>query len=167
LLDAAAIAPALKVKPGTLASPLAADAAFVPSLIETGSTAPGLKQARTTAAKVLKDYPSKGCAAHLSALLQQTDMVVPMTFGAGKLAHTPSDPGWFRVLSGSQQPGNVGVCFDNTSPPGADYVYLGISTQVADRMVIADNQNDAPHERFASGAGKTSTEYCLRVETIP
>jgi hypothetical protein len=145
------------------------DASKIAALIGQGSTADGLKRARATAtsamAKLDIKYPTNGCAAHLSALLEQAAIKVPMTFGAGKLAHLLAERSWRRVPIGQQAPGDVGVCFDNDpTPAGADHVYLVIETLGPDRMMIADNQNpkDAPHERFASGRGKTPTEYFLR-----
>lgn len=142
----------------------AADAMHIPELIRQGASTEGLKKARETAAKSLPSYPKNGCAAHLSALMQQSGIDVPMTWGAGKIAHILLDRGWSKVAVGDQVPGDVGVCFDNTSPPGSDHVYLVIKTSGPDEMLIADNQNDddATHERFASGQGKTPTEYFLR-----
>jgi hypothetical protein len=104
---------------------------------------------------------------HLSALLQQASINLPMTWGAGKLAHRLAERGWRRVNVGEQQPGDVGVCYDNDpTPAGADHVYLVIEAQGPDQMLIADNQNAKalePHQRFASGKGnKTPTEYFLR-----
>jgi len=140
------------------------DAIHVPELIRQGSTVDGLKAARDTASAALPGYPHNGCAAHLSALLEQAGIDVPMTWGAGKLAHVLADRGWSKVNVGSQRPGDVGVCFDNTSPPGSDHIYLVISASGPDEMMIADNQrtDDAVHERFASGHDKTPTEYFLR-----
>lgn len=142
------------------------DAVHVPELIEQGSTEAGLMAARTTAKAALPQYPTNGCAAHLSALLRQAGMDVPMTFGAGKLAQRLADRGWTRIEVGSQAAGDVGVCFDNDpTPAGADHIYLVIQALGPDEMSIADNQRttDAPHARFASGAGgKTPTEYFLR-----
>jgi hypothetical protein len=119
-----------------------------------------------TAKAALPQYPSNGCAAHLSALLAQAGIDVPMTFGAGKLAQRLKDRGWTCIDVGAQTAGDVGVCFDiDPTPPGADHVYLVVETQGPDEMLIADNQRtaDAPHKRFASGVGgKTPTEYFLR-----
>jgi hypothetical protein len=138
----------------------------VPELLQQGSTEAGLEAARTTAKAALPQYPTNGCAAHLSALLQQAGMDVPLTFGAGKLAQRMADRGWTRIEVGSQAAGDIGVCFDNDpTPTGADHIYLVIQALGPDEMSIADNQRttDAPHTRFASGAGgKTPTEYFLR-----
>jgi hypothetical protein len=141
-----------------------ADAAHTSELIRQGSTPEGLKRARETAKAALTGYPTDGCAAHLSALLEQAGIDVEMTFGAGKLAHILSERGWTRVAITRQRAGDVGVCFDNISPPGSDHVYLVVSTSGPDQMMVADNQckTDAPHIRYASGHGQTATEYFLR-----
>lgn len=141
------------------------DALHVAELLRQGTTGQGLKAARQTAQAALPGYPTNGCAAHLSALLRQSGIDVPMIFGAGKLAHVLEDRGWSRITPGQQIAGDVGVCFDaDPTPPGADHVYLVTSTSGPDQMMVADNQRDtdAPHVRFASGHGKTETEYFLR-----
>lgn len=141
------------------------DAVHAAELLKQGSTEAGLKAAREAAAAALQGYPTNGCAAHLSALLRHAGIDVPMTLGAGKLAHILRDRGWTRIDVGNQQPGDVGVCFDNDpTPAGSDHVYLVVGISGADEMMIADNQRtaDAPHKRFASGQGKTPTEYFLR-----
>lgn len=138
---------------------------LITELIKQGSTEEGLEEARTSAKAALPGYPTNGCAAHLSALLQQAGFAVPMIFGAGKLAHFLAEQGWKKVAVGAQQPGDVGVCYDNNpSPPGADHVYLVIETLGPDKMMIADNQRDEniTHSRYASGNGRTPTEYFLR-----
>lgn len=143
----------------------------VTKLIELGSTAVGLKQAREMAAASLPGYPHNGCAAHLSALLLLAGFPYEMIWGAGKLAHYLAAHGWQKIAVGQQQAGDVGVCFDNNpSPPGADHIYLVIETIDTDRMIIADNQRDEDetHPRNASGkavqgqSAKTPTEYFLR-----
>ncbi|HEY0412727.1 MAG TPA: hypothetical protein VGD66_06280 [Allosphingosinicella sp.] len=141
------------------------DTIRIPGLIKRGSSASGLKQAREEAAAALPGYPHNGCAAHLSALLRQSGIGVAMIAGAGSLAHAIETRGWRRVTVGHQQPGDVGVTFDrDPTPPGADHIYLVIEAKDADEMLIADNQRtaDAPHTRFASGHGKTPTEFFLR-----
>jgi len=136
----------------------------VSELIKQGSTPQDLKRAGETAAAKLPEYPHNGCAAHLSALLQQAGFGNPMIFGAGKLAHYLAENGWHKIPVGAQQPGDIGVCFDNTSPPGADHIYLVVKVIDGDEMMIADNQRteDATHPRYASGKGRTPTEYFLR-----
>jgi hypothetical protein len=142
-----------------------ADAIHVPDLIKRGNTADGLKAAREEAAKALHNYPHNGCGAHLSALLRQSGIGVKMILGAGNLASALKARGWAKIAVGKQQPGDVGVTFDrDPTPPGADHIYLVVETRGADEMMIADNQRktDATHSRFASGQGKTPTEYFLR-----
>jgi len=159
-------ASAAAVEAGNTSTPAPfADATHVPDLIRQGGSAEGLKTARETAASALKGYPKNGCAAHLSALMQQAGMNIEMTFGAGKLAHILAERNWARVGVGQQMPGDVGVCYDNDpSPPGSDHVYLVVSTSGDDLMMVADNQrtSDSPHKRYATGRGKTPTEYFLR-----
>jgi hypothetical protein len=157
--------PSARPSPPVVGPGASDDATHVVELIKQGTTAAGLKAARETAAASLPGYPTNGCAAHLSALLQQSGIDLPMTWGAGKLAHMLSDRGWKKIDVGLQTPGDVGVCFDNNpNPPGADHIYLVIQALGVDEMMIADNQRttDAPHSRYASGHGKTPTEYFLR-----
>ena len=127
------------------------DTARISELIERGSTANGLKAAREEAEDAWHLYPTNGCAAHLSALLRQSGIDVGMILGAGALARTIERRGWQRVDVGDQQPGDVGVTFDNDpTPPGADHVYLVVERLGDDEMTIADNQRrtDATHSRF-------------------
>jgi len=149
---------------GSLAAAVCEDGKYIPDLISQGSTADGLATARRTAAAALTGYPHNGCAAHLSALLRQASIDVSMTLSAGMLAHRFEQRGWTRIAVHQQQAGDVGVCFDNTDPPGADHIYLVVRRIDDDLMDIADNQNpvDEPHRRYASGKGKTATQYFLR-----
>lgn len=146
---------------------MSGDAGHVAALIVQGSTADGLERARKTAAAAWHDYPHDGCAAHLSALLQQAGIGVPMTLGAGALARVLAQRGWARIARGNQIAGDVGVCYDlDPTPAGADHIYLVVQRIDSDQMLVADNQRqtDAPHIRFASGHGKTPTEYFLRAQ---
>lgn len=141
------------------------DSVHVPQLIRQSGSAEGLKAARIAAAAALPGYPHNGCAAHLSALLRQSGIDVPMTLGAGRLAHTIAQRGWAQIAVGRQRAGDVGVTFDDDpSIPGADHIYLVVEARGTDEMLIADNQRkqDAPHARFATGHGKTPTEFFLR-----
>jgi hypothetical protein len=63
---------------------------------------------------------------------------------------------------GFQQAGDIGVTFDEGGNPGADHIYLVIAVINSDEMTIADNQDNVPHHRFASGKGRTPTDYFLR-----
>ncbi|WP_237153458.1 hypothetical protein [Oryzibacter oryziterrae] len=149
-----------------------ADKDHIAKLIELGDDLASLKHAQEIAAQALKaagepPFPKNGCAATLSALLKLAGIDVPMTLGAGKLAHILggqiSSRGWAHIPVGEQQPGDVGVTFDFGGVPGADHVYLVLHTVTTDHMIIADNQAPEPHLRYASGkGGKTPTDYFLR-----
>ena len=161
--------PLMRVSPTSFTGLLAsssADAPHIPVLIQNGNSADALAAARATAAGSMSGYPTNGCAAHLSALLRQSGINVPMTLGAGMLATRMANRGWQHINVGNQQPGDIGVCFDkDTSIPGADHIYLVVEALDQDKMLIADNQNkaDAPHARSARGLdGRTATDYFLR-----
>jgi len=145
------------------------DVARIADLIANGAGEAGMSAARKSAAdelakRGLPAYPKNACALHLSALLQQAGIDVPMIPGAGKLASVLEKRGWQRVAVRQQRPGDVGVCFDNDHAiPGSDHVYLVVECIDDDEMMISDNQaGTAPHRRFAMGDGKTPTEYFLR-----
>lgn len=143
------------------------DAPKIPELIKQGSTATGLKAARLKAKANWGAYPTNGCAYHLSALLQNAGINVATEGSAGKLAKKIETRGWKRVGVGNQRPGDIGVTYDNDpTPPGADHIYLVIETHGPDKMTIADNQGtpDVTKTRYASGKGKTPTEYFLRAD---
>jgi hypothetical protein len=147
------------------------DRDHIAKLVELGASQAGLAKAQQIAAKALKSagesWPHNGCAANLCALLQLSGIDVPMTLGAGKLAHVLggqiNSRHWVHIPVGDQKAGDVGVCFDNNGGvAGADHIYLVLRRIDSDEMVIADNQDSAPHKRFASGGHKTPTEYFLR-----
>lgn len=142
------------------------DKAHVPQLIKNGRSQDGLAKAWKTAAKALPEFPHNGCAAHLSALLQESGIDVSMTLGAGNLARLLAKRGWERVEVHAQQAGDVGVTYDlDPEPPGPDHIYLVVERLDDDDMLIADNQRhaDEPHHRSATGKhGKTPTEFFLR-----
>ncbi|SCB15598.1 hypothetical protein GA0061103_2319 [Rhizobium multihospitium] len=142
------------------------DKVHIPELIENGKSPQGLAKAWKTASKALPEFPHNGCAAHLSALLQESGIDIPMTVGAGNLARLLEKRGWQRIEVRSQQAGDVGVTYDlDPDPPGPDHVYLVVERLDDDDMLIADNQrhSDEPHHRSAAGKhGKTPTEFFLR-----
>ena len=145
-------------------------------LLEIARSPTDYKVVQSVAAKLLAEYgvewPHNGCAANLSTLLRQAGIDVPPTVGAGRLAYLLGgrigSRNWEHVPVGSQQPGDVGVTFDETPPEGSDHVYLVVECHGDDRMTIADNQSAALHDRRASGRpvpggkAKTPTDYFLR-----
>jgi hypothetical protein len=136
------------------------DKTCIEKLIDVGRN--NLNQAQKTAKIAWEYFPHNGCAANLSALLQLAGIDVPMILGSGKLAECIENRGWKRIKIGKQQPGDIGVTFDNCKPSGADHIYLVLDIIDKDKMIIADNQDNIPHSRYASGNGKTKTEYFLR-----
>jgi hypothetical protein len=138
----------------------------IQKLVQLGTSSQSLVKAQTLAKKAWPPFPHNGCAANLSALLQMAGIAVPMTLGAGKLAHIIRSRGWTQIDVGKQAAGDVGVTFDEGGNPGADHIYLVIQAIDKDEMIIADNQDTAPHHRFASGKGKTKTEYFLRAQNV-
>lgn len=143
------------------------DKDHVPKLIALGSTSASIQKIQDLAAKEMKKNGlgytlHKACAATLSMFLTHAGIDVPITLGAGKLATRLKNRHWKRIAVGGQIPGDVGVAYDTSSPPGADHVYLVIERIDNDKMKIADNQAPQPHLRYVSGHGKTPTEYFLR-----
>jgi hypothetical protein len=142
------------------------DAAFIPTLIDLGSERETIAQAHAKAAEYMKGsgytFPTKSCAATLSAFLQMSGIQVQTERGAEALATKLKKRGWARIEVGAQKAGDVGVTISKLPPKGADHIYLVVQVHNSDRMTIADNQAPDPHERFASGRGKTRTEYFLR-----
>jgi hypothetical protein len=157
------VAPILGVAP-VLLNAGSADKGCISELIRLGSDVDELAKAQKIAKNAWSRFPHNGCAANLSALLQLAGTNVPMILGAGKLAQTIESRGWTRIGVGSQQAGDVGVTLDQGTPAGADHIYLVLSVDANDRdiMRIADNQDNEPHSRHASGHGKTPTKYFLR-----
>jgi len=148
------------------------DANLVAALVAVAKSPSKFANAQAIAAEALADageppYPKNGCAATLSALLKLAGIPVPMTLGAGRLAHILggqiNSRGWAHIPVGQQRPGDVGVTYDEGGNPGADHIYLVIERVDDDVMIIADNQAKALHKRAASGKPhKTPTEYFLR-----
>ncbi len=145
-------------------------------LLEIARSRAEYEAVQSDAAALLAEYgvewPHNGCAANLSTLLRHAGIDVPPTVGAGRLAYLLGgrigSRNWDHVPVGSQQPGDVGVTFDETPPDGSDHVYLVVECHGDDRMTIADNQAPTLHDRRASGrpvpggTAKTPTDYFLR-----
>lgn len=143
------------------------DADYIGRLVELGSSRRSIEEVHRIAGRYMEGsgfrFPRNACAATLSAFLQTAGIPVRTMLGAGRLAaQIERDRNWDRIRVGRQKPGDLGVTFDNTAPSGADHVYLVVDVHDADLMTIADNQAPRPHERYASGRGRTRTEYFLR-----
>lgn len=126
----------------------------------------------TAAAKLLaydgEIYPADGCAITLSLLLQAVGINVPDTYMAFDLARElEQSRSWVRVATGSQKSSDIGSTCLQAPVQGSDHIYFVLKAVNGDEMVIADNQMAAPHFRFASGQGKTPTQYFLRAPGQP
>ncbi|WP_322026409.1 hypothetical protein [Burkholderia sp. BCC1977] len=146
-----------------------ADQDQIPTLVAVASNPTQLQAAQRIAARKLLGYdgevfPADGCAITLSVLLQQAGIPVPDTFRAIELGEIlASTRNWVKVGIGGQQIGDIGSTCGSTAEHGSDHIYLVLKVLNSDEMVIADNQSDSPHFRFASGAGgKTPTTFFLR-----
>jgi hypothetical protein len=161
-------------KPGVEATggPVAAagDAAIIQKLVQIGSDKESCDEIRAKAFKAMAQIYGKptarnACACTLSMFLKAAGIQMEIIFGAGKLARfLEKNRLWERVKIGQQRPGDVGVTLDETSPFGADHIFLVVERIDDDKMLIADNQSaHSPHERYASGkGGKTPVDYFLR-----
>jgi hypothetical protein len=144
------------------------DGQFIPALLNLASDTDQLVAAQHVAAKRLLDFdgevfPSDGCAITLSVLLQDAGIAVNDTFLAltlGNLLKTKRN--WKVVALGEQKEGDVGSTCGTQPNHGSDHIYIVLKVLNPDEMVVADNQQPAPHFRFVSGKGKTPTKFFLR-----
>jgi hypothetical protein len=178
--DLAPLAPAVQIRPRTFvsqvapaqvagAAPPTTDKQNIPTLLGIASDSNQLVAAQSVAAQRLlaydkEIYPSDGCAITLSVLLQEAEIAVADTFLAFDLGNLlKNGRGWRIVTVGQQQVGDVGSTCGSTPHHGTDHIYLVLKTVNSDEMVVADNQTDAPHFRWASGkGGKSPTTFFLR-----
>ena len=110
-----------------------------------------------------ESWPHDGCALNLANLLQEGGIAVPDVTQALALGNYLHDERkWQKIPVGQQQPGDVGSTCGPTAHHGYDHIYLVLERQDSDKMVIVDNQQPLPHERLASGKGKTPTKFFLR-----
>lgn len=148
------------------------DASQIGKLVALGEKSETILKVQDAAAKAMKNAGygytlHNACAATLSVFLNEAGIDVPVTLGAGKLAkRLRQDRKWTQITKGDQQAGDVGVTLDNTSPSGADHIYLVIEALDKDKMYIADNQAPKKHLRYVSGKGKTPTDYFLRATNV-
>jgi hypothetical protein len=147
------------------------DGQFIPVLLELASDTDQLVAAQHIAAKKLLDYdgetyPSDGCAITLSVLLQESGIEVADTYQAIVLGNTlKTKRNWKVVLVGQQEAGDVGSTCGPKPHHGTDHIYLVLKVLNSNEMVVADNQESAPHFRYASGTGgKTPTKFFLRAQ---
>jgi hypothetical protein len=143
------------------------DGQSIPVLLKLASDPNQLNAAQQVAAKRLLDfdgeiYPSDGCAITLSVLLQEAGISVPDTYQALAMGNVLKRRGWQVVPVGNEQPGDVGSTCGSTPHHGYDHVYLVLRLVNSDEMLVADNQDQAPHFRWASGMGRTPTTFFLR-----
>jgi hypothetical protein len=145
------------------------DKQHIPALIALASDRNQLLAAQHTAAQRLLEYdgevyPHDGCAITLSVLLQDAGISVADTYQAIVLGNTlKSKRNWQVIAVGQQQPGDVGSTCGSTPHHGIDHIYLVLKVLNSDEMVIADNQESAPHFRWASGkGGRSPTKFFLR-----
>jgi hypothetical protein len=94
--------------------------------------------------------------------LQQAGIGVADTYRAFDLGNLLKSRGWQSVAVGKQQPRDIGSTCGAALHHGTDHIYLVLKTVNSDEMVIADNQSEVVHFRWASGKGKSPTTFFLR-----
>ncbi|MBW0002731.1 MAG: DUF1906 domain-containing protein [Hyphomicrobiales bacterium] len=139
----------------------------ISKLLAIASNPETLQAAQAVAAQRLliydgEKYPHDGCAITLSVLLQQAGIDVPDTYMALDICRLLKSRGWNTFPVGEQQRGDIGSTCGTVARHGTDHVYVVLRDLNTDEMVVADNQEPAPHFRFASGQGKSPTTYFLR-----
>jgi hypothetical protein len=147
------------------------DGQHIAALLALASDASQLVAAQHVAAARLLNYdgeiyPSDGCAITLSVLLQQAGIAVADTYRAFDLGELlKNGRGWQFISVGNQQPGDVGSTCGPVAHHGTDHIYVVLKIVNSDEMVVADNQAEAPHFRWASGkGGKSPTTFFLRAQ---
>jgi hypothetical protein len=61
----------------------------------------------------------------------------------------------------------VGSTCGSVPHHGTDHIYLVLKFVNSDEMVVADNQAEAPHFRWASGKGKSPTTSFCAPHSLP
>jgi hypothetical protein len=148
------------------------DGEFIDALLKLASDPEQLVAAQDVAARRLYEYdgeiyPSDGCAITLSVLLQNAGISVLDTFQAFKLGETLMyDRGWQPIPVGKQMSGDVGSTCGVKPHHGTDHIYLVLRIVNSDEMIVADNQAERPHFRWASGKHRKSpTTFFMRAPT--
>ena len=153
------------------AAPGAGDGEAISNLLAIASNPQTLQAAQAIAAQRLlvydgEKYPQDGCAITLSVLLQDAGVNVPDTYMAIDMCSLLQSQGWTRIAVGDQQKGDVGSTCGAVAHHGTDHVYVVLRDLNLDEMVVADNQEPAPHFRFASGKSQSPTTYFLRAPNV-
>ena len=145
------------------------DRAEVPGLVATASDQSQLANAQRTAAQRLLDfdqevYPSDGCAITQSVLMQMAGIEIRDIFLAYEFGNVLRyDRGWQVISPGMQQPGDIGSTCGAQPRHGVDHVYLVLKSPNPSEVIVADNQDTAPHFRAVAGGGSCSpTTFFLR-----
>jgi hypothetical protein len=149
----------------------AGDGGAIDSLLAIASNPQTLQAAQAVAAQRLlvydgEKYPQDGCAITLSVLLQEAGVNLPDTYMAIDMCSLLQSRGWTRIAVGDQQKGDVGSTCGPVAHHGTDHVYVVLRDLNLDEMVVADNQEPAPHFRFASGKSQSPTTYFLRAPNV-
>jgi hypothetical protein len=153
------------------AAPAPSDGEAISDLLAIASNPQTLQAAQAVAAQRLlvydgEKYPQDGCAITLSVLFQEAGVDVPDTYMAIDMCRVLQSRGWTKITVGDQQRGDVGSTCGTTAHHGADHVYVVLRDLNVDEMVVADNQEPAPHFRFASGKSQSPTTYFLRAPDV-
>jgi glycoside hydrolase-like protein/lipase (class 3) len=152
-------------------APGAGDGGAISNLLAIASNPQTLQAAQAVAAQRLlvydaEKYPQDGCAITLSVLLQEAGVNVPDTYMAIDICRVLQSRGWTKIAVADQQKGDVGSTCGAVAHHGTDHVYVVLRDLNLDEMVVADNQEPAPHFRFASGKSQSPTTYFLRAPNV-
>jgi hypothetical protein len=153
------------------AAPAPSDGEAISDLLAIASNPQTLQAAQAVAAQRLlvydgEKYPQDGCAITLSVLFQEAGVDVADTYMAIDMCRVLQSRGWTKITVGDQQRGDVGSTCGTTAHHGTDHVYVVLRDLNVDEMVVADNQEPAPHFRFASGKSQSPTTYFLRAPNV-
>jgi hypothetical protein len=136
-------------------------------ILAIASDASQLQRCQKIAAKKLLDfdgeiYPSDGCAITLSIIFQQAGVALADTYMAIDVGPALKKLGWTEIAVGEQRTGDVGSTCGDAAQHGVDHVYIVVRAINSDEMIVADNQQQEPHSRWASGKGRSPTRFFLR-----
>ena len=147
--------------------PATGDGAAISNLLAIASNPQTLQAAQAIAAQRLlvydgEKYPQDGCAITLSVLASAGRCQRADTYHGDRHVQFASVSRLDKIAVGDHQKGDVGSTCGAVAHHGTDHVYVVLRDLNLDEMVVADNQEPAPHFRFASGDSKSPTTYFLR-----